>query len=178
LFILKKIPPLQQVASVYGVIVLMIYGWTMDSFIWQLPSWLHFLRADEILAIFAYSMITNFIESLLILSIPLLITLLLPRSWFYDRFVAQATAMVASGLAYTMYVASLLSYEEAFPIKILLKNTPLAAIGILLLTILVGFVKYLRKPVEVLADRTIIFLYLSLPLSILSLIFVALRNIF
>ena len=177
MLIFKKFPPRTQVASVYSVIMLMVYGWTIYSFFWEVPSWLHYLNLGEIIALLAYSVVTNFIESVAILGIPITLALVLPKSWFLDRFVAQGSVMCAAGLGFAMYVASLLSYEEAFPIKLILKTTPRAIAGILVLTILSGGIKFLRGLIEKLADRLIIFLYVSLPISAVSLVVVIFRNL-
>src|SRR5262245_612327 len=97
-----KIPRLNKLFPVYAFVVLMIYAWTLRWFIWKFSSWIFYLRADEILVILMYSLSVNLIESLLVLSLFIGISLLLPKMWFYDQFVARGTALGLLSLSYLM----------------------------------------------------------------------------
>ena len=44
-----------------------------------------FLNVKEILVLGAYSAVVNLFESLILLSVPLALTILLPKQWFSDR---------------------------------------------------------------------------------------------
>jgi hypothetical protein len=50
-------------------------------------------------------MATNLIESLIVLCLPMLLTIILPKRWFGDLFVSMSAALAIAGLGYTMYVA-------------------------------------------------------------------------
>jgi len=156
---------------VYAVIVLMIYAWTMLWFFWKLPSWLYFLTAGEILTSFAYAMATNFAESLAVLCAPVILGIVLPKRWFYDVFVARGASLVMAGLGYMMYVAYQFRTKDSYP-SLSLKpwSFALALLLILLFVFLVGRIVLLRKIFEFVADRATIFLYISIPLSLLSII--------
>lgn len=174
--IFKRIPKRGEIASVYGVIVLIVYGWTIIAFLWELPSWRDFLTISEIFNVFAYSIVVNFLESLVVLSLPILLSIILPRKWFYDSFIARGTTMVILGLGYLMYAIRFFDVNSDYP-SFLVKLTPLIFLAILLIVHLVDHIALLHKAIESFADRTIIFIYLSVPISILSLLIFAVHYV-
>ena len=115
LWFTSRLPSMGQLTAVYGVIVLMVYGWTIYWYLWKLPSWLYFLTLGELLVTFSYAMIVNFIESLLILLVPVLLSLLLPHHWFRERFVAQGVVMVVLLLIALMNYLNVITGLQDFP---------------------------------------------------------------
>jgi hypothetical protein len=172
----SRIPPREQILAVYAVIVLMVYTWTIQWFNYNLPAWLGFLTAGEVLGIFAYAMANNFLESLLALAAILAFGAVLPRSLFRDAFVARGAGLAALTLGFMMYAARQFSTKEYYPAE-LVRWTPAILAAILVLVFLLGRVKYLRLPVEFIADRAIIFLYISIPVSVVCVIAVLIRNL-
>ena len=175
--LLNRFPKSAQIAPVYAIIVLLVYGWTILGFFWKLPSWLNFMSIGEILVVMAYAAVVNFLESLCILLIPLLLCALLPRKWFYDQFVARGTALVLLVLAYAMFLTVQLETIVGYPKNLVLLTIPIFGI-ILVLAYLAAKVELLRRLLEALSDRAIIFLYFSIPLSLISVCVVVIRNIF
>lgn len=176
--IFKRLPKLEQVAPVYAVIVLMIYTWTIMWFFWKLPSWLFFMNIGEILLTFLYSLATNFLESLVVLIAPVGLCFVLPRTWFYDRFVARGSALVLAGLGYMMYLAFQFQSKNDYPSYSLKAwAVALAAAALVLIVFLAGRFAVSRKVLEVIADRATIFLYVTVPLSILSVLVVLFHSV-
>ncbi len=58
--ILRKFPAFSAILPVYAVIAVPVFGWTVTSWLWKLPSWLNFLTAGEITAIFFYAILDGF----------------------------------------------------------------------------------------------------------------------
>ena len=175
-WIVKRLPSTQQVAAVYGVIVLIVYGWTLYWFAWKLPSWLYFLSVGEMLVALAYSMVVNLIESLIVLFALLLLCAILPPRWFRDRFTALGTVLVIlSMIALAYYLGAIIALQD-FPPH-LRWYVLLAVAGIALVVFLVSRVKFLVKFLEEIANRAVIFLYVFLPLSAISFIVVLIRNV-
>ena len=172
----NKLPRLAQVYPVYAIIVLLTYSWTIYWALWKLPSWLDFLPLGEIGAIFCYLMATNLIESLLALLGVVIVSLVLPQKWFRDFFVSRGSALAASVLISIMifeyHFDKPADYFSKLPLYLLL--TFLVA-GVL--SFLAGWIHVVRKAVEVFAENAVIFLFISLPLSLLSLIVVIVRNV-
>jgi len=174
---LKRIPKSEQIAPVYAVIVVMIYSWSLSRFFWRLPSWLYFSSMGEIAVIFAYMMVVNLIESVLVFLVPILMSIILPQKWFYDRFITKGTLLVSLGLGYLMYFDNHLQYQSPFPLE-MVYWTPAITIAILGLVFLIDWLGFLDKVLNELTNRFIIFLYISIPVSLISLLAVLFRNIF
>jgi len=172
----SRIPSRDKLLPVYAVIVLMVYSWTILWFYYKLPGWLGFLNVGEVFGIFAYSMTTNFLESLAVLAGITLLSMVLPRKWFSDAFVARGAALAILGLGLMMYIAKQFETKEYYPAE-LIRWAPAILVAILAFVFLLGRVTLARKGFEVFADRAIIFLYISIPISLLSLITVLIRVI-
>ena len=160
----------------YGVIVLIVYGWTIIWFFWRLPGWLFFLSAPEILMAFAYALATNLVESLAVLCVLYLLSLILPSSWFRDVFVARGAALAIAGLAYMMFLTYQFQLKSDYPsLPLQAWQLVVPSAGIPLLAYVVGRVGLLRKVLESVADRATIFLYVTVPLSVLSAVVILVR---
>jgi hypothetical protein len=173
----KRMPTSQQLAPVYGVIVLIVYGWTIYWYIWKLPSWLYFLTLGEMAVAFAYAMVVNFLESALVLAVPVLFCLLLPSRWFRDQFVAQGTALVIFSLAALIKYLAVIITLQAIPAGMGV-SVLLVVAGIVFAVFLVGRVGFLRNIVSEIASRATIFLYIFIPISVISILVVVGRNLF
>lgn len=173
----KRLPKISQILQVYAVIVLMVYSWTILWFFWKLPSWLFFMSIGEIAVVFAYALAMNFLESLCVLLIPILLSLLLPRDWFSVTFVARGTALALLLLGYAMFFTNQLQYEDGYP-KGLLILSIIVVFLIALLVYVLGRISIVCKILEALSDRAVVFLYLSIPISLVSLMVVVYRNLF
>jgi hypothetical protein len=158
------------------MIVILTYGWTIYWALWKLPSWLNFLPLGEIGSIFCYLMATNFIESLIALFAVIFICLILPQKWFRDLFVSRGSVLAVSVLVSIMvfeyHFDKPSDYFYRFPLYLLLI---LLIAGVLVF--LAGQIQIVRKAVEVFAENAVIFLFISLPVSVLSLMIVIVRNL-
>jgi hypothetical protein len=172
----KRFPSWSQVLPVLGVIMLMIYTWTLMRFFWKLPSWLYFLNGEEILTMLAYSLVTNFAESLAVLCGPLFLALALPRAWFGDLFVARGGALSIAGLGYMMFLGEQFNNYVEYPTLSLPTWTVLLALaGIALLVYLFGRIGWLRKLLEEVAERASIFAYILAPVSGIAMLAIVVR---
>lgn len=158
----------------YSVIVFTVYSWTLLWFFWKYPSWLYFLNIGEIITVLAYSLATNFFESLVALLAPLALAVILPKKWFCEAFVARGIALVLPILGYMMYIAFQFESKLDYPTQEL-NWAPAVLVATLLLVFIVGRVSFLRKALEFFADRATIFIYLTIPLSLISVMVVVIR---
>lgn len=175
--IVKKIPGLEKVVPVYAVIVVMIYTWSLLHFFWRLPSWLNFSTLGEIAVLFSYTVVVNLIESILVLLALVMFSMILPSKWFYDQFVSKGSSLVLLGLGSLMAFNQYLLDDILSPLMMLAKF--LAAIAIIFILIfLIDRIGILKKGLEELANRMVIFLYIWIPISAIALLTVLIRNIF
>ena len=174
--ILKKIPDHSTMLSVYAISVMFVYGWTMYWFIWNFPSWIYYLTISEIVSIAAYSAVSNLLESLIILCLPLLFALILPANWVSDRFIAFGALQVAFIDALLMYYAHFFQAETSFSFEPFFWIPVFLAVS-LGLAIMLAKIRLVADVVGLFADRAKIFLYLSIPLSIVSIFVVVIQNL-
>jgi hypothetical protein len=177
LAIFNRLPKWPQIAAVYAIIVLVAYTWTILWFFWKLPSWLYFLSIGEVLTVFAYAMATNLLESLLVLCLPLGVSLVLPRKWFSEAFVARGVIVVLSALGYAAFIMYQFQSREDYPSGII-RLIPVVFLASLVLAYLAGKVKFLVKALDFFAEQATIFLYITLPISLVSLVVVIVRSLF
>ena len=175
--LLKRIPKLEQIKPVYAVIVVMIYTWSFILFFWRLPSWLYYLTLGEIAVIFSYMVVVDLMESVLVLLAPLMLAIILPQKWFYDQFITKGNYLILLSLGYLMLFYENLINEILSP-WVLLQKVLIIGLVILALTFLIDKVGFLNKFTQEFSNRAIIFLYIWIPISLLSLLTVLVRNTF
>jgi len=176
-FFKNRLPRLAQIYPVYAIIVILVYGWTLYWSFWKLTSWMDFLTLGEIAAIYCYLLATNLLESLLALLGVVMVSLILPPKWFREVFVIRASVLAASVLISFMVFESHFKAPAEYFHKLPIYLIPIILLGGIL-AFLAGWIPIIRKGVEILAENAVIFLYISLPLSLLSLIIVIGRNLF
>ena len=177
--LLRRFPSIPTILPVYAVIAVPIFGWTITSWLWKLPSWLNFLTSGEITAIFFYAILTAFIESLLVCSFLLLLCLLLPSQLFRDQFIVRGT-WLAIGLAFAILgngiwrgITRFTYTEVSLTLWSMVSLIPIVAV-----TMLSVRVRMMARLADWISDRLLIFLYILIPLSMISVLVVVIRNTF
>src|SRR5512146_992279 len=151
--VLERFPRWAQIIPVFGIIMLIVYGWALLWFFWEVPSWLYFLHIGEVLVLLAYTFATNFAESLVVLCGPLLLALVLPRKWFSEVFVARGSALALAALGCFIFLAEQFTDKDAYPTFWLRIPTLLVAAAVIAgLVYLSGRIALLRRALEGLAD--------------------------
>lgn len=172
----NRFPSLQENIQVYAVIAGFLYTWTILRLFWELPSWLKFLTVGELVPLFAYALSTDLLESLLVLAGLNLACFLLPRGWFRISFIPGSFLLVVFGLGYLIYFFSAFEKEAVHPSGLWLWSI---AFYVLLIpfSLFAGRIAGVKNLAELISDRLIVFLYLIVPFSLLSVLFIAFRNI-
>lgn len=170
----KKIPRPYEIWSLYSTIVFLIYGWTSIAFFWKLPSWLKILNGWEIVVVIAYILASNLLESLIVLMLFLLACILLPSAWLRQDLAVRGSLIMC---VFTFWTAIFtLNSLIVFPTRmelLLITVGLLASLG--LAVFLVGRNAFVRRLMRVLSNRSIIFLYVWLPLSLMGVIIVLIK---
>ena len=172
-----RIPDKRNIVIVFAVAVFLVYTWTLYTSFWKLPSWLFFLQVGEIFSIYAYAFLVNFLESLLLLLIVLLPAFFLPRHWWADTFIPKGLAFILVVLGSALLHMSL--YRTPDTRAMFISGQFTWWVGTLFiavtLTWLIGKVNWVRRRLETIADRFVIFLYIYLPLTAIALLIVLAR---
>ena len=175
--ILGRFPTMKQLAPVFALTFLLCNAWTMYHFFWKLPGWLYYLTVREILSILAYSFSVNLLESVLIVIGLLGLAAILPHRWFRDVFVPVSAAFVPLMFGYMVFFLNQFFFAEVYP-SIHAKTFPFVIVGIFFLASWLGRNTFARKVLEAFADRTLVLLYIFLPLGTVSLTAVLIQNLF
>lgn len=173
---MKRLPNKNQILSVYAVGVTILYTWAAIITIRDsLFNWILYFNTIELLVLTAYIMAGTFLESLFLIATLLLICVVLPQTWFADRFVVRGTVLVIAFLSSIMY------YYTQTPLGEALVNLYKWILFFLFITIvLILMVEYIKPAgmvAELVAERSMLFLYIYLPISFISLIVIIIRNI-
>ena len=177
--ILNRLPDRKSVLSVFAWAAFLCYGWTLFASFWKVPSWSYYLTIGELLSMYAYSFIVNFLESLGLLLLALGIGLFLPRRWWYETFSVKGSILVIVLLGSIMTRLYLVRTPDDWEIFLYHQTSWWLGTAALLIGLLVLFSRFswLQRGLEGLSDRVLTFLYLYLPLTALSIFVVVFRNI-
>lgn len=172
----KRLPSFNQILSAYAVIAFMLFAWALLWFFWNIPSWMKFMTPGYLLSTLSYPMLASFLESLTLLGLLLIPAMILPAAWFRDRFAARGAAVTLGLLGVIMLRDYLIIVDN-----LLLKPKPIFWLTLSLSTALLLFLaakfQWMEKTLTLLADRLTIFLYIFVPLSVISLLVILVRNI-
>lgn len=170
-------PASKDILSVYAVIAVLNQVWTVYVSFEQLPAWSSFLNINEIMAVLAYRVTESSIECLLMLGILLVISLLLPRRMFRDVFVVRGTAFVLGLLGPIILFWKLFRGDPGI---LMAEYAGIWMIGAVLLALLTSYLSVKISSaadfLKWISDRMIVFLYLLIPISLVSFITVLIRN--
>ncbi len=176
----KRLPHINEMISIFAVISFITYGWTLLAFFWKLPSWLKYLTYGEILTVYSYSLLTNFIESMVFLAFILFWCVILPARFLRDVFILRGTIFAFSLLGAIMFVLGFYTDDNPVLMGTLPAWLVIPTLSILLMVLLDTLSRYVRPAAPALlwlSDRLIVFLYINLPLTIFALLVVAVRNL-
>lgn len=175
----ERFPKFNQIIPVFAVLSLFVYGWTTYRILQKLPSWLYYLTVREILLNLSYTLAFNFVESLLLLCMLVVLSAVLPKKIFGDMFVARSALLAILGLGYLIYLALVIGQSKAsqFPMEIF-KLLPIVGVVIFGASIFLPLLSIARLILEDFADRAITFLYLLVPLSTVAGVVFIVNNLF
>lgn len=173
----KRLPDSQAILQVYAVIAVLFSAWTITAFLWKLSAWLLLLNLGEIFAIFSYAMAVNLLESLLILMLLLVLSVVLPARFLQQDFAVRGTALSLGMIGSLM---AFLGLHMAFATSIV-GQLAIVLFEILLLMLVFAALSprftALHSILLRISDRMLVFLYILLPLFVVLLLYVIYRNI-
>jgi hypothetical protein len=192
----KRLPQRQDILYVFGGVVFIVYSWALRGFLYQLSSFIVFHPLGEIAGILAYMMALALLESVLVMVGLVSLAFILPRKWFLDGFVYKAfLAALVAGIA-SLGVQQFLTEKKA-AIEFLSAGVELAqtrqareylnqllyagaGIAVTILTALILFFEHMPRLQKILLnviERLQVFLYLYIPIGMLSLLVIFIRNL-
>jgi hypothetical protein len=173
----SRIPPKDQIVLPLATCVFFVFSWSIVWYFHKAPGWLLFLPPKEVLGIFAYTQGFALLESLAIWLCLILLAMLLPAQAFRARFASQGTMTVFVAALW----AILLRLIAATPLGLDAGRIALWAAffltSMVLSWILVARLRPMENALGAIADRLTVFLYIYVPLGLLGLVVVIVRNV-
>lgn len=172
-FIKRRLPARNEVVIVASMAVFLVFTWSLRNVFFQYPSYILSYNVGDILAIVAYHMAVALLESVLVMAIVLLLAFLLPGKWFKEGFAYKGSFLILALAAVSVYLQAVMTNQPKINwLAMQLGRGLLAWLAAVLVT---HFVPVVRKIVLDLLDRLVIFLYLYVPIGVLSLLAVFVR---
>jgi len=170
----SKLPSRQEILPVLSVIVFIVFTWALYRMFFQVPSW-------DVLIIISYALMFALFESAVVLGFLLIFSLFFPAKYFKEKFVAQGSTvvlMISMG-AFALQRKIKIMYRLDGWELILYPFVILAAIVFVIFTAsyIYDRFKILPRIINTVTERMIVFVLLYVPLSILGLLVVLVRNI-
>jgi hypothetical protein len=179
-FFVERFPDSQSILGVYSVIVFLVYSWTLFTSFYKLPSWLFYLTVSQVFSIYAYTFSLNLIESILILALVLFLDLTLfaalrNKDEFQPRSIFLILVCLLSSMRrlvlFKEYKDTMSFLDSEFAWWILT-----IVFGVLSAVFAARF-EWCKRFFRVVSDRMSVFLYIYIPLSLISFIVVLFRNL-
>jgi hypothetical protein len=172
-------PDFESARNVYAVIVFLLYSWTLSTSFYQLPSWIFYMNIKEIASIYAYAFSLNILESIFLLVFILFLesTILykLPRKDFQWRSTITLLVLLGSSMLRLTVLGEYTEKEIFVSGQLIWWVYTMIFYAMLLIATLK--ISLLRRLFEGFAERVVIFLYIYVPLSIVSIVVIVLRNL-
>ena len=178
---LAKFPSLQEITPVFSLILFIVFTWTIFRMLFQIPSWLYSHSKSGIFSLAAYVFSFALVESILMLVFILIVCLLLPRYLFKDRFIAQGSLVVVACSVWALVV----QFQRESLVKRDLFELMAWVMLFILSLLLITFISYIllqrfqkaQVVIEKIVDRMIVFAWIYVPVGLVSIVIVIVRNI-
>lgn len=173
----NRLPKWQDIFIVLGVIVFVVFSWSVRGFLFVFPSIVLRYATGEILAIFSYMMAFALVESLLIIGCLVLVSAALPRMWFREGFSYKGFLVVFVGSITSILYQSFLG-SEFLEVKTYFLWVGVFILTVILLILLFHIIQSWHVVLVSIAERFTIFAYLYIPIGFIGLSVVIIRNLF
>lgn len=174
----NRLPPRHDLVPVFATVVFPVFSWSLIWFFQKMPGWQPFLNTWAILSILAYAVGFALLESLIVLALVVVLAAILPARALRVQFTALGSTVVLAATFWTII------FQLIFEPVILYWSAGefalwfgLALVSILLAVYLVHRSPRAQRMVMALADRLTVFVYLYVPLGLLGLLVVLIRNL-
>ena len=177
----SKLPSRQEALPVFSTIVFFVFTWALYLMFNQVPAWLFFMNVWNVLVLTAYVLAFALFESGVMLAFMVLLSLVFPARLFKQKFVAQSVTLIVLMSIGAVWVQRHVSSIYSLVLWELITYPIFFLIAIVLLTLGFSFLydrfKRLPRFIMSIADRMMIFFYVYVPLSLISIVVIIVRNV-
>lgn len=179
-----RAPAKKEIQSVFNFVLFVVFSWSIRGFLFELPSFLLSFKLGDISAILFYMLGFAMLESVLITAGLVVVSILLPSKWFKVGFVYKGFLFILiSTIALIFYQGyykfgffdTLIKndYSALLPLLFALIISIFALFGLFWLFNKPGLRSYLLKFI----DQFGVFGYLYIPLGLMGIAVVIIRNL-
>lgn len=178
----SRLPHRAELLPVYSILLFLSGSWALYRFAWYLPSWMEYLSIPSLLVMAAYTLGYVLLECALMLGLVVLVSLAFPRRVFRSQFVALGSTLALALGAGAVLVQRQVSMIYDWEVWQVFAYAGAVLVGMVLLILLAAWL-FRRFPpllrlVNSFAERMSVFAYVYIPLGIIGLAVVAIRNLF
>jgi hypothetical protein len=174
-FIKHRFPDRREITLVFSAAVFTVFTWAVRSFIYQVPSFILYFDLWDILGIFALLLTFALLESALVAGLLVLFCALLPAKWLKTGFAYKGFISVVVAASAFIYLKQAMNNQPTIQfLGTIFSVTFLSWLGLILAA---HYWDRFQRLILDLADRLSIFLYVYIPLGLLSVIVVIIRLI-
>jgi hypothetical protein len=182
----RKLPGRAEVLSVFNVLIFVVFGWSIRGFLYEIPSFLLYLNLGDMTAVVFYMMAFAFLECVLLTAGLVLVSLILPSTWLRTGFaykgfliilVATTGFILFQGYYKVGFFQNLINNDYS-PFRPVLIGTVLGFVLLVGLFWLFHNRPRLQKYLSGFIDQFSVFSYIYVPLGVIGILVVFVRNIF
>jgi hypothetical protein len=182
----RKLPGRAEVLSVFNVLIFVVFGWSIRGFLFEIPSFLLYLNLGDMAAVVFYMMAFAFLECIFLTGGLVLVSLILPSNWFKTGFGYKGFLIIL--VATSCFILFQGYYKVGFFQNFLNNDySPLRPVLIGMgsgLVVLGGLFwlfhnrPRLQKYLSTFIEQFSVFSYIYVPLGVIGILVVFVRNIF
>jgi hypothetical protein len=175
-FLFNRFPKREEVLPVFGSVVFVVFSWSIRGFLYIVPSLILRHSVGETLSVLCYMLAFSLLESLLLISGVVLVSIFLPRKWFLEGFAYKGF------IALLVFTVALIVLQNNLtnvlpPVNLLYLGFAITMGVMVALLFLSDKVTVFRKALLAIAERLQVFVYIYVPLGILGMVVVIFRNL-
>ncbi len=180
----QRLPARSEVLQVFSVVLFAIFGWSIRGFLYKVPSFTLYFGLGANFAILCYMLAFALLESLVVMGFLLALAVVLPASFMKQGFaykgfiillVAAAAAIVFESWYSINYVKDIMAGND-YAIPPFITGAVVTIASLAALFWVFALWPRLQKWAHVLMEQFSIFTYIYVPLGLLGLVVVLIRN--
>jgi hypothetical protein len=184
-WITSRLPERKELREVFNVVLFSVFGWSIRGFLFKMPSFLLYFGLKNNLAILCYMLAFALIETLIVTGVLALISMLLParvlrKGFAYKGFLTILVASIALILFQGFSQVNFFKDVEASNYS----SVPPLVVGLVVAVaaLVVLFWIFQRWPrfqkyLLTLVEQFGVFTYIYVPLGLIGLVVVIIRNL-
>jgi hypothetical protein len=175
-FLFNRFPKQEEILPVFGSLVFVVFSWSIRGFLYIVPSLILRHSVGETLSVLCYMLAFALLESLLLMSGGVLVSMFLPRKWFLEGFTYKGfIALLVFTIALIVLQNNLTNVLP--PVDILYLGFAISIAVMVALFFLSDKVTVFRKALLAIAERLQVFVYIYVPLGMVGILVVIFRNL-